>query len=91
MCLIQKTDSDQPLTLSTGRLCVTNMPFVHAQDYRLKIDGTEVGGIIGLGPKQGAHNYVLQLVEQGKINFPIVGINYEPWGVRGLQSKILFG
>jgi hypothetical protein len=91
MCLIQNDDGDAELTLSTGRLCVQDMPFVHAQDYRIAVDGSEVGGIVGLAPKDGEQNYVRQLYDQRKINYPLVGINYEPWGVRGLQSRISFG
>lgn len=63
MCLIQATDSDYELTLSTGRLCVSDFPFVHAQDYRIAVDGTEVGGVIGLGPHDGEGNFVRKLVE----------------------------
>ena len=102
MCLIQNTDYDRVLTLSSGRLCVPDMPFLHAKEYRITVDGTEVGGIVGLGPYSHSlagtaysnkydSNLVWRMYHEEVIDYPIVGINYEPWGVRGLQSKLTFG
>ena len=92
MCLIQNIHSTEKLTLLSGRLCVTDMPFIHANKGNyINVDGTEVGGVIGLSPARNDHNYVRKLKSEGVIDRAVVGLNYEPWGVKGLTSRIHFG
>ena len=64
MCLIQNSiagSSGNP-SLATGRLCVAQYPFVYAKD-KLSIDGASVGGIVGISPAKGPHNYIWRLFE----------------------------
>ena len=50
ICIAQPEDNKHNVAIPTGQLCVTKFPFVHTSDYRLKVRGTDVGGIVGLGP-----------------------------------------
>lgn len=78
-------------TLNSGRLCIRSYPFVLADNREVVIDGTPIGGVLGLSPARTNHNYVLKLKEQGIINRAIVGINYEAWGDTHQRSRVSFG
>lgn len=78
-------------TLNSGRLCVTDYPFVLADNREIHLDGTSIGGVLGLSPARSNHNYVLKLKEQGIINRAIVGINFEAWGDTHQRSRVSFG
>lgn len=91
MCLLQKENTDQELTIRTGDLCVEDLSFMHADSYVLNFDGTDVAGIIGLGPHGGEHNFVQALYDQRQIDEKKAIIHLQPWGVRGYQSQIVFG
>ena len=67
MCLIQPFNSNRELTLQTGDLCVEDLMFMHADSFVLNFDGTDVAGIVGLGPYSGEHNFVQALYDQGVI------------------------
>jgi hypothetical protein len=43
-------------------MCVAQYPFVYAKD-KLSIDGASVGGIVGISPAKGPHNYIWRLFE----------------------------
>lgn len=71
MCLYQTRNER---TLSSGRMCVRNMPFVSVS----KIIGEfEYNGVIGLAPNPKNGAYVNQLFMQDQIEHKFVGLNFE--------------
>jgi hypothetical protein len=91
MCLIQKSiGASGNTSLATGRLCVSEYPFVYAKD-KMSIDGASVGGIVGISPVKASHNIVWRLFESGFIKRALVGINFEKWGDYHQRSRINMG
>jgi hypothetical protein len=64
------------------------MPFIAVD----KVDGEfEGNGLFGLAPSEPDTSYVYQLFQQGQIDQPIVGLNYENPLDKKVVSQINFG